>query len=99
MTVEDDTDEPVEGATVMIEDDEGPLGGVFGGREDEGETNADGQVEAQLEEGEYTVMAEHTEFDGTGAEEISLEDDDEVTVTIGESDAVGSGDAGDEDGV
>jgi uncharacterized GH25 family protein len=85
ITVEDDMGEPVEGATVTVEDAEGVLGGVFG-EEDEGETDQDGEIEAQLEEeGEYTIVVDHENLDEELEEEIEvMDEEEEVTVSLEE---------------
>lgn len=73
--------EPIEGATVTIEDEEGPVSGVFDG-EDEAQTDMDGVVEAQLADGQYTVMAEHEEYD-QGQEDVEIAGmDEEVTIEL-----------------
>ena len=84
VTVEDEAGEPLEAATVSVEDSEGLLEGVFD-EEDEGETDADGMVEADVEDGEYTVIAEHDEDDAEVDVEIDGADE-EITVAFGMDD-------------
>ncbi len=83
--VENEDGDPVEGATVWIEDDLGTVGGVFED-EDEGETDADGIAYAELMDGEYTVYAEHDDY-GEGYEEVEIAgEDEEVVITLEEGD-------------
>ena len=86
VTVEDEAGEPLEGATVSVEDSEGLLEGVFD-EEDEGETDADGMVEADVEDGEYTVVAEHDNEDDDAEADVEIDGaDEEVTVAFGMDD-------------
>jgi hypothetical protein len=82
ITVENETGAPVDHARVAIEGDEGQVEGIFVG-EDEGQTNMNGEVEAQLPQGEYTVIAEDEDRDQDGERDVTVEGDEEVTVTLG----------------
>lgn len=44
----------------------------------------DGEVQTQVEEGDYTVTAEHEDFDEDAEEDITVDSDDEITLTLGE---------------
>jgi hypothetical protein len=82
VIVEDETGSPADHARVAIEDDDGRVDGVFAG-EDEGQTNMNGEVEAQLPQGEYTVTAEDQDGDEDAERDVTVESDEEVTLTLG----------------
>lgn len=84
ISIENEGGDPVQGATVAVEDeDSGLVGGLIEGRE-RGETDDDGEVTFALEDGEYTIEAD-AEDDST-TEDVTIEGDEEASLTIKEGD-------------
>lgn len=85
VSIEDDAGDPVERTTVTVERGEtGLLGGVLGsGGTENGETDDDGEVTFELEDGAYAVSADAG--DASAEDSVTIEGDDEaVSLTIEE---------------
>lgn len=99
VSAEDDAGDPVEGTTVTVERGEtGLLGGVLGsGGTESGETDDDGEVTFELEDGEYAVSADAG--DASAEDSVTIEGDDEaVSLTIEEDeDEEDAAEGGDEE--
>ncbi|WP_418280776.1 carboxypeptidase regulatory-like domain-containing protein [Halorubrum sp. DTA98] len=100
VRVEDSAGDPVDGATVDVEDDNG-----MSVLEDQPETDADGEAFVDLPDGEYTVIVRADGF-ADAEEPVSIAGSDaEVTITLEETDGeddengVGDDEEDDENGV
>ena len=78
ITVEDTSEEKVEGATVIIGDQDNKI--LY-----DSETDSEGLAELHVPDGEYTVSSEYQAI--TGSEDLDVDgSDEEITITLEEDD-------------
>ncbi|WP_122090616.1 hypothetical protein [Halalkalicoccus subterraneus] len=96
VTVETAEGDPVQGSTVSVDGEGGLLGGLLGGGESD-ETDDDGEVTLQLEDGEYTVSVDADE--GSATDDVNIEgDDEELSLTVEADEDGEDGEGEDEEG-